>query len=444
MYFFRNALLSALFLGYTLSGAAQQPAIDFSARSQLIHQPLSIQVRQLPARERVLLTLDATDADHNQWHAEAIYVSDAEGKVDLRTDPAVDGDYLGVRPMGLFWSMRSEDDHQIATQAGYWARLSVVIDGRVVATDSIERISSREYERLGMESIPVREDFIADFYLPSAAQKVPAIIYLGGSGGGFRQERSSLLASEGFAVLNVKYFRFAGLPEGIIEIPLEYIDTAVQWLKQHPRVDSNRIGIIGRSRGSELAMLYAAHYEGLRFVVAEAPSNVVWFGWADGKSSWSYQGEPFPYAEYTEEASERIERELAEQGLQYRDGPKFASALSDTAMMARAVIPVEAIGVPLLLISGKDDLTWPATEMANRIVKRLQQKRVRFPYLHLAYEAAGHNFGGGGQGCGYPNLPPEDYSNSSARGGTVAGNALAAIRSWEATLAFIRRYGSNQ
>jgi dienelactone hydrolase len=78
--------------------------------------------------------------------------------------------------------------------------------------------------------------------------------------------------------------------------------------------------------------------------------------------------------------------------------------------------------------------------MANKLVERLMEKDFQHEFLHLAYEDAGHNFAGGGQGCGIPFLPAEDYSNSTARGGTDQGNAHAAADSWDQILQFIQRH----
>ena len=109
-------------------------------------------------------------------------------------------------------------------------------------------------------------------------------------------------------------------------------------------------------------------------------------------------------------------------------------------MIEKTAIPVEEIKCPILFISGKDDKVWPSTMMANRMVQRLIEKDFKYEFIHLAYEEAGHNFAGGGQGCGIPYLPAEDYTNSSARGGTDKGNAMAAIDSWNQILKFIHRH----
>ncbi|MEN0005979.1 MAG: acyl-CoA thioesterase/bile acid-CoA:amino acid N-acyltransferase family protein [Bacteroidota bacterium] len=433
-------LLPLAILSCIYAQAQHQPAIlTVHQESDLYHTPVQIRVSQLPSLEKIQFTLEAKDAKGHTWQSEAYYITNSNGQVDLAEAPSVGGSYLGIHPMGLFWSMKSKDYHQIATNKGFNATVSVKLKGKTIATQSFYRRSTRELEALGIQKIEKRDSIFANCYFPKSAQRLPAIIFIGGSGGNFREERTSLYASEGFVTLDLKYFRGEGLPDGIIDIPLEYVHRAHQWLMQQPQVDPTRIGVAGRSRGSELTLLYATKYN-VSFAIAQVPSNVVWFGWADNKSSWTYQGQPYAYAEYTDEESEQIELEMQAKGIQYHDGPKFLSAFKNEALIEKAAIAVEEIQCPLLLISGKDDKVWPSTMMANRIVDRLIREDFQHEFLHLAYEDAGHNFAGGGQGCGIPFLPAEDYSNSTARGGTDRGNALAAADSWKQLLRFLYRH----
>jgi dienelactone hydrolase len=413
--------------------------LDIQYESELYYKPLFIKVNSCPPKSKVRFNLKVIDAKGHQWHSEAFYITDKEGKIDLAKAPSVGGSYLGVHPMGLFWSLKSKDYHQIATNKGFDASLKLSIDGKTVAQKSFSRKSTRETFDIGLKVVQKRDSIVANYYAPSTKERKPAIIFIGGSGGNFRPERTTLYASEGFAVLDLKYFKGEGLPDGIIEIPLEYVYKAHQWLSQQEEVDPSKIGIVGRSRGSELAMLYATKYD-VSYVIAQVPSSVVWFGWSDGKSSWTYRNQPYAYAEYTDADSRRIEEEMKAKGIQYHDGPKFNSAFKNTLLIEQASIPIEEVNCPILFISGKDDKMWPSTMMANKLVERLMEKDFQHEFLHLAYEDAGHNFAGGGQGCGIPFLPAEDYSNSTARGGTDQGNAHAAADSWDQILQFIQRH----
>lgn len=434
-------LLIKFFPSYTQESAK---AIKLSVEPDtgLYHRPVKIIASGFEPGQKVTIQIQTIDDKNHHWRSHAVFMANNSGTVDPGKSEAIDGTYTGTYSMGLFWSMKSNDYHQIATGKGFTAIINVLLDNEIVANDTVYRSSTRELDILNISLTQKRDSIIADYYVPKGVGKLPAIIFLGGSGGQFRQERSSLLASQGFAVLNLKYFGHEGLPNGIIEIPLEYVEKAFKWLSSKPEIDNSKIGMMGRSMGSELALLYAANYDGLSYVVVEAPSNVVWFGWEDGKSSFSYQGREFPYAEYSEEDSEKIELEMKAKGEQYHDGPKFLSAFKNKAMIEMAAIKVENIKCPVLFISGKDDKVWPSTMMSNMMMKRLKENDFPYDYQHYAYDNAGHNFAGGGQGCGIPYLPPEDYSNSSARGGTDKGNVLAAIQSWNDIFKFIEKHSS--
>ncbi|XLS30601.1 acyl-CoA thioester hydrolase/BAAT C-terminal domain-containing protein [Flavobacteriaceae bacterium M23B6Z8] len=439
----RLLFFTLIMTSFTSEAQDYVPEIVIHQDSSLYHKPLQLTAYHLPANKKVKFKLHVIDAKNHNWYSEALYITDSNGQVDLSSAPSVGGSYLGIQPMGLFWSLKSKDYHQIATNKGFNVMLSIAYEDKVLVTKTFYRKSTRELGELNIKGVAKRDSIVANYYLPKSAKKLPAIIFIGGSGGNFREERASLYASEGFAVLDLKYFKGNGLPDGIIEIPLEYVRKAHKWLMERPEIDTTKIGIEGRSRGSELAMLYATKYS-VRFVISQVPSSVVWFGWADRKSSWTYQNKPYDYAEYTDEDSERLELQMMKKSVQYRDGPKFLSAFKNTAMIHKALIPVEDIKCPILFISGKDDQVWPSTMMANMMVERLQEKNFGYEFMHLAYENAGHNFAGGGQGCGIPFLPPEDYSKGgAAKGGTDKGNALAAINSWNQILVFIRRQINN-
>jgi len=82
-----------------------------------------------------------------------------------------------------------------------------------------------------------RSDLVANLYLSGNRQgPVPAVLVLGGSGGGFNSERASLLATHGYAALNVAYFGVEGTPKYFIEtIPIEYFMGVVSLLESDAR-----------------------------------------------------------------------------------------------------------------------------------------------------------------------------------------------------------------
>jgi len=99
---------------------------------------------------------------------------------------------------------------------------------------------------------------VGTLFCPDTSGPHPAVITLGGVGGGLREGGAEALASEGFAAL--AYFGLEGLPRELVEIPLEYFARAIAWLKSQPEVDAKRIAVVGNPKGGELALLLGATY----------------------------------------------------------------------------------------------------------------------------------------------------------------------------------------
>jgi dienelactone hydrolase len=274
----------------------------------------------------------------------------------------------------------------------------------------------------------------ADFYTPTTTERVPGIILLGGSDGEPMKERSALLASQGYAVLNLFYFGQGTLPKDFMKVPVGYLTNAVSWLQAQEHVDSARIGVIGHSRGTEAAFLTAIFRPDVRAVVAVAPSCVIWPGpGASGyfHSAWSLNGKEMPYVPVSFSKGVGAFLKEVTGGTQIEHRPLFEEALKNKSAVQRAMIAVEKIHGAVLLISGTDDRVWPSALMAERIVARLREHGHTFTHRHLSYENAGHSFG-------LPSQPrTDDATETFTMGGTVAGNAAAASNSWRATLEFL-------
>ncbi|PWT80666.1 MAG: hypothetical protein C5B57_11865, partial [Blastocatellia bacterium] len=255
-------------------------------------------------------------------------------------------------------------------------------------------------------------------YEPADDARHPALIVLGGSGGGLPPPASvpGGLVSRGYVVLSLAYFGVPGLPRTLSNIPLEYFGTAIQWLSAQPTVDPMRLGVVGASRGAELALLLGVTYPVLHAVVAYMPSDVIWPGCCDPTTmvAWTINGRP-----------------LATTPIGMRQGRGGA----------RAEIPVERIQGAVLLISGRDDGVWPSSEMAERIVSRLRRNAFKFPYLSLVYDHAGHGITRPYSSTMELNSRRHPLSGRLVHmGGTPAGTAKASADSWRQMLEFVDQH----
>jgi uncharacterized protein len=239
----------------------------------------------------------------------------------------------------------------------------------------------------GATKLDVRDGGLyAELYLPEHTGRLPALIAIGGSEGGLEAaSRTSVsFVQAGYAVLALAYWREPGLPSTLEGVPLEYFHAAISWLEQRPEVDPRRLGLIGGSRGGEAALLIASREPDIRAVVAVSPSSYVWPGWNFGRlarPAWTVSGRPVPYVPRPVEADFRARGALLTRADSY---------LARGRQHPEALIPVERISGPILLISGSDDHVWPSKEMAEMIMARLKKAGFNHTYRHLSYDGAGH------------------------------------------------------
>lgn len=68
----------------------------------------------------------------------------------------------------------------------------------------------------------------------------------------------------------------------------------------------------------------------------------------------------------------------------------FLPSLTDHAAVAAATIPVERIQGATLLISARDDRSWPSAALSEIAMSRFAQRRHPRPYRHITYQLASH------------------------------------------------------
>ena len=246
--------------------------------------------------------------------------------------------------------------------------------------------------------------FLGDFHCSDHAGPRPGVLVIGGSDGGLRYASaiSQDLAENDLPSLGVAYHNAPGLPESLSCIPLEYFKCALTWLANRPEVNPTRVVVMGASRGSEAALLSALYFSELvAGVVALVPGNVVLCSWPPGAPAWTLDGEPLPYT----------------------------SQFGPTCDNENAVIPVERIELPLLLLSAGRDGVWPSSAMAEAIVRRRDAFALGEHDTWIDLPFSGHRVSPAGrareapaaEGSGYL---PEDHE--------------AAVRAWGELVRFVQ------
>ena len=125
----------------------------------------------------------------------------------------------------------------------------------------------------------IRENGLsATLRVPDGPGPFPGVLALGGSDGGTPEYFLDLLVGEGFACLALTYWGTRETQLTFTDIPLERVERGLRWLTADSRVVANngRVGLIGASRGGELALLAAAAFPSLVGpVVVYTPSHAV-------------------------------------------------------------------------------------------------------------------------------------------------------------------------
>jgi dienelactone hydrolase len=280
----------------------------------------------------------------------------------------------------------------------------------------------------------VEGDLHGILVLPDGEEQVPGVVVLGGSVGGLPEELTIRVAEQGFACLGVAYFGADGLKPTLVEIPVELVEHALHWLVQHPRARGERVGLLGVSKGAELALLTATLVPDLvGAVVAVVPSSVVFagvdFSGGDGmtRSSWTWRDKAVPFVPY----DLAVSPEFSERGMRTR--PVYDAALAKWSRSEPGGIAVENIGGPILLLTGADDQMWPSAEMGSALHDRAMENDSDAKVDHVVYPGAGHLLLGFGPIDPQPGAPPPFFDF----GGTPEGARSAAADTWPRISSFL-------
>ena len=190
--------------------------------------------------------------------------------------------------------------------------------------------------------------------------------------------------------------------KGVHNWPLENIENAVRFLRSQ---GYDRVGVIGSSFGSNMALTAAARIPEITLTIALTPMDWVYWGIfhdkldgaserpADGESAFTWRGKPLPYmpAPYKHPDYWNMFRKEGKQR-----GDMMASLdLHDLAEEKHPVteaerIPVEKIHGYLILAGAKDDVMWNTCRGISRMKKKLEESECDCSLEVLIYDHCSH------------------------------------------------------
>ncbi len=328
------------------------------------------------------------------------------------------GDYLGVSATGLVSTMHPTPPGPDAESG--WPSAGPVefailarVDGRVVARTVVDRTMWTRQPRVQAFGFNAA-GFVGTYVAPSSRSRAPAVLVIGGTGGGDPAYAARQFAARGVPALSVAYFGGFGLSPSLAGITLEYFDRPLAWLRAQPEVDPGRVWIVGASAGTEAAALVAVGRPALvHGLVAVAPSSVAHCSFAHGcpTPAWLRDGRPVPAT-----------------------GQFDTTAPTDNP---RAVIKIDRIPGPVLVVCGGQDVVWDSCRYAEAILQRRQRARPQHTPADelLSYPNAGHGLI---QLTPYlPRQAPPIEARMS--GSTPTANDQALADAWPKILAYLQR-----
>ena len=432
------------------------PTVTATPAVGLIDTPIAVTIEGLAPRSLVTVEATVVIPDTTTWRSRVAYVADSAGRIDLDRDTPVFGDFLVPDAEGLLWALAADPESPVRPSnarfvnsglADYTVEITASVNDELVATTTIVR----QPVHGTVSRTEVREDGLyGTLFIPEGTGPFPTIIVVPGSDGGVPEPIAALYSSHGYAALALAYFNAPEpgfLPPTLTEIPLEYFGTAIDWLERRPELDTSTLTISGTSRGGELALLLGSSYPQIKSVLAWVPSAYVNGGMGPddveaGRSAWTRNGEPVPYAQRW--TGSRPTQET-------RDGVQVFAINSlrnfqDREQHAAAEIPVENISGPILFIAGEDDLLWPGATYSRWAIERLEAHGFAHEVEFLSYPNAGHTIGPNGNPAtvlGTSELPGADPAKQVGPihlGGTPQGIAAARQDAWPRVLAFLERH----
>ena len=243
-----------------------------------------------------------------------------------------------------------------------------------------------------------RDGFTGHLATPDGEHDRAVLIFTGGEKGMLPRIRiAESFADAGICGIAVSLFGAPGLPAGADQIPLEYAENAVSWVRKQGRYKV--IAAYGMSMGTIFALLAARYFPEIDKLILCAPTHVAFEGSADkkhmsGHSVATYCGADIPFVplrlgDYKPGRYYDDERASLPVTGMWRS---FRDAYDCKDREAQAALPVEGVRAEVLIAAGTADEAWDSAYSAQYLAERMQ-KNGKTNYRLRLFPDAGHLIG---------------------------------------------------
>lgn len=225
------------------------------------------------------------------------------------------------------------------------------------------------------------------------------------AGGASCDEKTSIsmcryLRNGGYNVLVLGFYLWDGLPKNLVQIPVDYVENAVKWLKEEKGVKG--IAMTAASTGAGYTLLAASLIPDIGCVIPVVPYDYVPEGTTQRglafkeahKSQYTWHGRELPYTPINilDEKGMLwwINSARKAPGYGMRRFMRYGYDLLESKLLPEARIKVENMHADVLFLAVKDDDAWPSDFAVPRMVKVLQENGYPYRVEWKIYERASH------------------------------------------------------
>ncbi|KAL4233224.1 hypothetical protein ACF0H5_007908 [Mactra antiquata] len=244
------------------------PSVSVSPQVGLVDECVKIKLNGLEAKQDITIVAKVIE-NGVEFESRCVYTSDEEGKVDNYTSSSIAGTFLGVEPMGLFWSLKSDPPSRLIKKD---VSSPVVVNIQVFDGSHTEKSLEqpaltetqveRYFKRPSVKRFPLEGRFKGTVFVPEGKGTFPALIDMYGGLVSLIETRASLLASHGYVTMALSY-----IGDEMMSSDFNYILDAYKWLMDQDYVDKDRLGALGLCYGGTLCLKLAAELPQIRTVV---------------------------------------------------------------------------------------------------------------------------------------------------------------------------------
>ncbi|KAK9976108.1 hypothetical protein ABG768_021314 [Culter alburnus] len=413
------------------------PLLTIQPSRALVDEKFQIIIMNLLPNQEVTLHSLHQSEDKDFWEAFGHYISDEHGIVTVAKDVSLGGTYEGIEQMGLLWSMRPIP----GSRSGLRLRKTNVLTPMVIhisvysghlsqgfseITPLATGVTERWYVAPGVERVNIREKGVRGaLFLPPGPGPYPAVLDLWGGGGGLVEYRSALLASHGFASMALEYLA----PEELrtADVNVSYFEKAYQILQNHPKVQKDRMAMLGLSFGGAVTLSMAAYSKVIKpqCCVCISGSHVV------------------PIDKSLFEAFEEIKKHMDKVRMNEENQVIQRDIILPIPSDPALKVDVGRIKCPLLLVNAGDDQNWASVESAVDMEMMMEKAGNRHLLTVLTYPDAGHLI----EPPYSPHFRATNFMLQEMRkkivmlwGGQTKPHAYAQEDAWNKILAFLRQH----